>query len=103
MRNAYSTLRELGADEIFLLGDRCDEIFRASAYLPDNATDPATAFSEEVNASPLQRAFNTDASYWDLLEQPENILRFRRFGLATKGTLATQPPAAILQGWFIII
>ena len=79
---------------------RCDEPFRASAHLSDNTTDPLTAFSEEPNAAPMQRAFNTDLIFWELLEKPENKFRFRRLGEAMNGTSATQPPAAILQGLF---
>ena len=77
---------------------RADDVLRASAHLMENVTDPKTSFSKEPNTAPLQRAFNTDAPFFEILKKPENAFRFRRFGLAMMGGSAAQLPAAILQG-----
>lgn len=69
----------------------------------ENVTDPKTAFSEELNTAPVQRAFNTDIPFYEIIEKPENAFRFRRFGLAMIATSTAQPPAAILQGWHVQI
>ena len=76
-----------------------EDTFRAAANLLQNLTDPETAFSDEENASPMQRAFNSNVSYWAMIEKPgeENRRRFRRMNAAMEGSARTQPPKVILQ------
>ena len=69
----------------------------------ENVTDSTTAFSEEPNAAPVQRAFGTKSTFYEILEKPGNAFRLRRFGLAMIGTSMIQPPASILQGKGIVI
>ena len=44
--------------------------------------DPATAFSEEPNASPFARAFGTTLSCYEYLDQPGHELDRKRFGIS---------------------
>lgn len=76
---------------------RADETLKSSGYMKECLTDPQTASSEEPNEAPFNRAFRTNVMLWEWLEQPENVLRRKRFGVAMKGSLDIQNPRAILD------
>lgn len=76
---------------------RSENQTEAGAHLLANITDPATAFSEEPNTAPMQRLFKSNESYFEIMEKPENVDRFRKFGAGMIGSLKTQSPASVVQ------
>ena len=62
--------------------DSGDLILRATSALVENTLDPATAFSEEPNASAFARAYNTKLSTYEYIGQPGRELLRKKFGLS---------------------
>lgn len=58
------------------------ETFRASSYLYESLSDPGTGSSGDPSKSPFNRAFNTEATMWEMFEQPGHERELKRFGLA---------------------
>ncbi|KAF8509859.1 O-methyltransferase-domain-containing protein [Hysterangium stoloniferum] len=74
-----------------------DEDAKGAAYIWETLSDQTTAHSEEPNASPMCRAFNTDKTIWSWFEESHNALRLRRFGVAMAGVNSTQSENSLLQ------
>ncbi|KAF9042839.1 S-adenosyl-L-methionine-dependent methyltransferase [Hymenopellis radicata] len=80
-----------------LASHHLDEAFKASAYAWDTLANPKTVKSDEPNASPFNRAFNTQGSLWDLYARDER--RQRRFNIGMQGIQSLQPADAILKSY----
>ncbi|KLO13130.1 O-methyltransferase [Schizopora paradoxa] len=76
-----------------------DECLKSSAFFYEAMTDPKLAFSGEANHSGFSRAFNTEKSYWEFSEQPDQLARRRRFGVAMSGTQGMEPPGLPIVGY----
>ena len=50
--------------------------------------------------APFNLAFGTAQPYFEWLERPDNVLRFKRFGKAMTGTSKWEVPGAILDGTY---
>lgn len=61
-------------------------------------TDPDVAFSGEAKHASLSKAFNTDKSFWEFSEQPDQRARRTRFAVAMAGTQAMEPPGLPILG-----
>jgi hypothetical protein len=83
---------------LILVHHSVDEGLKGTAFLTDNLVDEKTAFSQEVNASSLTRAFNTKLDVWKWLELPENVKRHRRFGKGMDGMTKLSPPEQAVGG-----
>lgn len=70
----------------------------ASTALHTVMADPATAFSEEAKDAALPRAFNTDKACWEWFEEPAQLDRLIRFGVAMEGTAKIEPTELIVKG-----
>ncbi|EIN06898.1 O-methyltransferase [Punctularia strigosozonata HHB-11173 SS5] len=62
-----------------------DEAFKSSAYLTETLSDPSTALSDDLTASPFAKAFNTKEPMWAWFEQPENKVVEREFMASVSG------------------
>ncbi|KAF5312467.1 hypothetical protein D9619_003730 [Psilocybe cf. subviscida] len=82
-----------------LTGFMLDEVTKGCAYLWENITDPATAHSEEPNHTPFNRGLNWDGSMWAFFNQPEQVARQHRFGIAMQGMAALAPADIILRAF----
>ncbi|KAA1468506.1 O-methyltransferase [Dentipellis sp. KUC8613] len=82
-----------------LLGHFGDDAFKASAYLSDVLTDPATSHSYEANKTAHSRAFNINLDMFSWFETPGNEYRATRFGHAMNGSRASMPANAIVEGF----
>lgn len=80
------------------LSFRGDECYMASTALHTVMADPATAFSEEAKDAALPRAFNTDKACWEWFEEPAQLDRLIRFGVAMEGTAKLEPTELIVKG-----
>ncbi|EMD39709.1 hypothetical protein CERSUDRAFT_112014 [Gelatoporia subvermispora B] len=76
-----------------------DESFKAAAVTQDHLMDPSTAFSDEPNQLPIQRAMHTNKALFEWYDEPGNELRRRRFNIAMKESVKFEVPGAILQGF----
>lgn len=70
----------------------------AGAYLPETMANPETARSQEPTEASFQKAFGVEGTRWDYLDNPENLLSFRRYGAAMVGSRKMQPPNTIVEG-----
>lgn len=82
-----------------LLEHTTDEVMKASAYLTEVLYDPVKKSSEEPQHAPLARAFNTNKTYFDWLEEPGNEHRLKRFSVAMEGSAKINSSDAILAGF----
>ncbi|TFY69030.1 hypothetical protein EVG20_g3320 [Dentipellis fragilis] len=82
-----------------LLGHFGDEAFKASAYLSDVMTDPATSHNYEANKTAHSKAFNTNLDMFSWFETPGNEYRGTRFGHGMNGSRASMPANAIVEGF----
>ncbi|KAJ6578818.1 hypothetical protein DFH09DRAFT_891319, partial [Mycena vulgaris] len=89
----------LGYSAIYLLLGT-DETFKAAAYIQDVVLGEKS--EDELDTS-LNRAFNTHIDLFAWYELPENIVRFRRFGMAMDASRKVSPAGAALQGMFACI
>ena len=76
----------------------CGESHKGSAYLLENMKDPLTAYSEEVNNAPFQRALRTEMTHWEWFDH--HPYERRRFEVAMKGVASLEPPNIIADGDF---
>lgn len=67
----------------------------------EHLTDPETAATDDPSRTPMMRAFGYKGTVWSWLEEPDNIMRLKRFGAAMKGVSSVQAPEAILKGTHI--
>lgn len=69
---------------INLITSKCrgHESVRASNFLFENLSDPETASSGDPSKAPFNRAFNSEATMWEIFEQPGHQRELKRFGLA---------------------
>lgn len=89
-----------GTSGFVALVEHCtDEMFKASAYMTDVLTDPATAKSEEPDQTAMQRALDTKLPYFDWMDLPENAHVLKRFGMSMVAAKLFSPPNAILQAF----
>jgi hypothetical protein len=63
-------------------------VAKGSAHLTETLKDPATAFLYDSNQSAFCRAVGTNKNAFKWLEEPENELRRRRFGVSMQAPLA---------------
>ncbi|KAJ7121939.1 O-methyltransferase [Mycena filopes] len=70
-----------------------DDCFKASSYMTDALRDTTSP------ATPHMRAFHTDEDMYQWLENPNNELKFQRFGIAMQGTNAEEPEDTIFRGF----
>lgn len=91
-------MRPLQSSAHILYFPSADEDFKGAAYILEHLQDPKTAFGENPSETPMMRAFGYCGDVWTWFEEPENTLRFKRFGAAMKGVSSVQPPHAILKG-----
>ncbi|KZO93897.1 S-adenosyl-L-methionine-dependent methyltransferase [Calocera viscosa TUFC12733] len=82
-----------------LFGHMMDEMSKSGAYAWEALSDPKTAFSEEPEDAPLSRAFGTHITFWDWMEEPEQVNRLARFGVAMRAWQNTLPADAMLHGF----
>lgn len=61
-------------------------------------TDPHTAFSGDPKDTGFSKAFNTQKSYWEYLEQPDQRPRLYRFGVTMEGLQKLEPPGLAIIG-----
>ncbi|KAI0085840.1 S-adenosyl-L-methionine-dependent methyltransferase [Irpex rosettiformis] len=59
-------------------------------------TDDPRADSQELNETSFQRAYDTNLTFWQFLDLPENDFSRRRFDCAMQGVSSMQPPGTIL-------
>jgi len=76
-----------------------NEVYMSSTAAVEVLRDPVMKLSGEPNHAPFNRAFNTDLTIWDWLEQPEQHYNLRRFGVAMQGVATMQPASTILDGF----
>ncbi|KAK7055488.1 S-adenosyl-L-methionine-dependent methyltransferase [Favolaschia claudopus] len=72
-----------------------DETFKAGAYIRDVVFSSRRNNTEEQHDeldTPLNRAFSTHTNLFSWYEQPENRVRFRRFGMAMDAARRVNPP-----------
>ncbi|KLO09769.1 O-methyltransferase, partial [Schizopora paradoxa] len=81
-----------------LLGHFSDDCLKASAYHFETMVDPKFAFSGDANHTGFNKAFETNKSFWDFLEQPEQLARLKRFGVAMAGSQQLEPSAYVVIG-----
>ncbi|KAF5365406.1 hypothetical protein D9757_011662 [Collybiopsis confluens] len=74
-----------------------DETFKGAAYIQDVVTN-RNGSDDELN-SPLNRAFGTNLDLFSWYGQPNNKLRFKRFGMAMDASRRMSPPGAVLKGF----
>jgi hypothetical protein len=74
-------------------------MMKSAVYLADNLLDPKTAASQESLDTPMSRAFGRQ-HFFEFLEKPENEYRFRRFGAAMLGSIASSNSDAVMTGKF---
>ncbi|TCD71006.1 hypothetical protein EIP91_000504 [Steccherinum ochraceum] len=72
---------------------------KSSAYISETLLDPKTAHSTEAGATPFNRSFQTDLTFWEWLELPENKHELRLFSMAMRGASKLFPSDAILKGF----
>jgi len=81
----------------------CSTVFdvssKSAGYLWEAISDPATGGSGEVEHSAFNKAFETDKSFWDFIQTPEEAWRGKRFGIAMQGVLAAQPARQIFKAF----
>lgn len=77
---------------------RSDDSLKASAYFFEVMTDPKFAFSGEAEHSGFSKAFNTNKSFWEFNQLPEQHARMKRFGIAMKGTQGMEPSGLPIVG-----
>ncbi|KZT58691.1 S-adenosyl-L-methionine-dependent methyltransferase [Calocera cornea HHB12733] len=82
-----------------LFGHMLDECAKSGVYTWEALSDPKTAFSEETEDAPLSRAFGKQAAFWDWVEEPEQVNRLARFGVAMRAWQNTLPADAMLHGF----
>ena len=73
-------------------------MIKGSSFLYETLSDPKTAFSGESNEAALCRAFNTNLTYWDYCEQPEQQARRLRFGVAMQAKSKLEPIELTTKG-----
>ena len=74
---------------------RCDEGFKASAYLTETYTNAQTKYSLDPSHASFQRGLNTDLHFFSWLESTNKA---KRFGVAMIAGGQWAAPDAILQG-----
>jgi len=72
---------------------------KASGYLWEAISDPVTGGSDEITHTAFNRAFNTDKSFWDFMQTPEEAWRMKRFGIGMQGVLRAQPERQIFHAF----
>ncbi|KAA1470992.1 S-adenosyl-L-methionine-dependent methyltransferase [Dentipellis sp. KUC8613] len=82
-----------------LIAHCADEDYKGAGYIVEHLTDPDTAFEDSMERSPMMLAFKSDEGVWSWLEQPWNVMRLKRFGVAMDGVSKMQPPDSILKGF----
>lgn len=70
-----------------------DESAIASTHLCEALSDQSAS-----GRTSFARAFNTDKSFWEFLELPDQRHRLARFGTAMEGVGRMEPPGAVLRG-----
>jgi hypothetical protein len=83
---------------VYCLNPRLDDVFKASAYLWETASDPKIAKSGEPTEAAFCKAVSNGRSYWDFIGQPENIFKQRRFDMGMQGTQSFVAAASIIAG-----
>ncbi|EIN04073.1 S-adenosyl-L-methionine-dependent methyltransferase [Punctularia strigosozonata HHB-11173 SS5] len=82
----------VGTDGITaLLEQNADEVYKASAYIPD------TVLSNDWSKTPFQRAFNLEKSIWDFYE--EYPAHLQRIQIAMEGFVGVRPQLKLLKGF----
>ncbi|KZO93906.1 O-methyltransferase [Calocera viscosa TUFC12733] len=76
-----------------------DEAAKASSYTWETLHDPKTAFSEEPEDAPFGRFIGKRETYWDWLEEPEQVAQLTTFGVAMRVMNSTLAGGAILKGF----
>ncbi|KLO10090.1 S-adenosyl-L-methionine-dependent methyltransferase [Schizopora paradoxa] len=74
-----------------ILGRFTDEGSKAASFLYEMLSDKETAFSSEPTASAFCKAFKTDKSAWEWLDEAEQHERRVRFGVGMEGVARTGP------------
>ncbi|KAI0695021.1 O-methyltransferase [Cytidiella melzeri] len=82
-----------------LVAHSTDECMKSTGYLQEAISDPSWSTSGEPTQTSMQKAFNTNAPFWEWAELPENSLRLRRFGNAMTGLNSATPPRALIDGF----
>lgn len=78
-----------------------DEFMKASSYLTEAVTRPETAQSDKPSETAICLALNIKkgGDHWTWLEEPENAMNLRRFGIAMQGARMMAPEEQTLQGF----
>ncbi|KLO19077.1 S-adenosyl-L-methionine-dependent methyltransferase [Schizopora paradoxa] len=76
-----------------------DEGLKGAASLFEVMTDPTLAFSGDPKDTGFSKAFNTQKSYWEFMEQPDQKARLYRFGVTMEGLQKLEPPELAVIGY----
>ncbi len=75
-----------------------DEGSKAASYLYEMLSNKETAFSSEPTVSAFCKAFRTNKSAWEWLEEPEQNERRVRLGVGMEGVAKTGPQGLAVKG-----
>ncbi|KAJ7075074.1 O-methyltransferase [Mycena belliarum] len=91
----YHGAKGIGA----LVGLNTDETYKAAAYIQDVVVNPERAAAEGRGPlAPMNRAYNTEGNFFSLYDRPENLARFKRFGMAMNADRMLDPQSSVLKG-----
>ncbi|KAL0952701.1 hypothetical protein HGRIS_006937 [Hohenbuehelia grisea] len=82
-----------------LVGHHLDEVFKAAAYSWEAASTASKDDFENPAKTPFNKAFNTDDTFFQYFQRPDQAERQRRFGLGMKGVQALQHPDVVLSAF----
>ncbi|KAJ7075078.1 O-methyltransferase [Mycena belliarum] len=91
----YHGAKGIGA----LVGLNTDETYKAAAYIQDVVVNPERAAAEGRGLLAMNRAYNTEGSFFSLYDRPENLARFKRFGMAMNADRMLDPHSIVLKGF----
>ncbi|KDR66887.1 hypothetical protein GALMADRAFT_147537 [Galerina marginata CBS 339.88] len=72
---------------------------KCSAVAWDVLKDPIHGHSDELTDTVFSRGLNTNLTFWQFFEHPDNYFRHRRFGFVMQGMAAIQPADMIFKAF----